>query len=138
MQQYGRSQFADHFAEVAADSDYSRHAKLREVTQYDIRAAAEALWSRKWRSEKDYSEQVTEADVIEALLAKVEYYDDENHLVSVVHQDYWDATDKLRLSSGLLQQMQKELSRKYLYEKRIEGFTVVDNDHGIWLFRFED
>lgn len=133
-----RNRFADHFAEVAADSDYSRHPKLRDTTQHDIRAAAEALWSKRWRSQEDYSEQVTETDVIEALLAKVEHYADENHLVSVAHKDYWDKTDKLGLSSDLRQRMEKELSHEYLYGRRIEGFMTVSNDHGIWLFKFED
>jgi hypothetical protein len=132
-----RNRFADRFAERAADSDYSRYSQLQDTTSEDIRAAAEALWWKKWRSPEDYSEQVTEADVIEALLAKAEYYSDDNHLVSVVYETYWDMTDKLGLPSGLLQQMEKALSRKYLDEKRAEGFAVVNNDHGIWLYRFE-
>lgn len=135
--QDGRIRFVDHFTEVAADSDYSRYPKLRDTTQDDIRAAAEALWQKRWKSPEDFSEQVTEAEVVEALLAKTEHYDDENHLASVIHKSYWDMTDDLGLSSGLREKMQKELSQEYLYQKRIEGFTAVDNDHGIWLFKFE-
>lgn len=140
MRNYGLSEFADAFTEKAADTDYSRHAKLRDVTQYDIRAAAEVLWQRVTRSggdPKEFSQRIMGMDVVETLLARVEHYQDDNHLVSVNYEGYWDWTDKLGLSSGLREQMQRELSRKYLTEKRSEGFDTVDNRYGIWLFRFE-
>lgn len=137
MRQHGMSTFVDQFAKVAADTDYSRYTKLQRIDQYDIRAAAEALWQKRWYSREEFSEQVTDADVIETLLAKVERYDDDNHLVSVKHQDYWNMTDGLGLSSGLRERMQRELSLKYLAEKRMEGFTTVSNQWGIWVFRFE-
>lgn len=132
--------FIDRFAGVAADSDYSRHAQLRATTENDIRAAAKALWEQRTRGYglKEYGERVTEADVVEALLAKVEYYHDENHLVSVNYEGYWDMTDGLGLSSGLRKRMQNELFHKYLGEKRmLDGVTTVSNDQGVWLFRFE-
>lgn len=142
MRQHGMSEFADRFAEKAADTDYSRYPQLQGVDQYDIRAAAEALWWRitcspAYPEAKEYSEQITDMDVIETLLAKVERYDDDNHLVSVNYEGYWDMTDGLGLSSGLREQMQRELTHKYLREKRIDGFTTVSNQWGIWLFRFE-
>lgn len=141
MQQNEKSEFVDRFVEVAANSDYSRHAKLQRTDQHDIQAAAEALW---WRITcapgragfKEYSEEIADADVIETLLAKIERYDDDNHLVSVNYEGYWDMTDGLGLSSGLRERMQRELSLKYLSEKRMEGFVTVNNERGIWLFRF--
>lgn len=139
MQQYGKSRFADHFAEVAADSDYSRYAKLRDTTQYDIRAAAEALWQQRTRSNglKEYSEQVTEADVIEALLAQVEKYGDDNELVSVNYEHYWDLTDTLIDSSDLKKQIERHLAHKFMNDKRMQGCTVVENQWGTWFFKFE-
>ncbi|MFE0472688.1 hypothetical protein ACFW2V_13835 [Streptomyces sp. NPDC058947] len=140
MQRFGLSQFADAFAKKAADTDYSRFAGLRDVTSEDIRAAAEVLWQRITHSGGDpeeFSKRITGMDVVETLKAKVEHYQDDNHLVSVNYEGYWDWTDKLGLSFGLLEQMQRELSRKYLTEKRSEGFDTVDNRYGIWLFRFE-
>lgn len=140
MQNYGLSWFADRFAEKAADTDYSRHANLQDVTQYDIRAAAEVLFHRIARAGGDPDEfgtRIMGMDVIETLLAKVEHYQDDDHLVSVNYEGYWDMTDGLGFSSGLLEQMRRELSRKYLTEKRVEGFDTVSNRYGIWLFRFE-
>jgi len=140
MRKYGLSQFADRFAEKAAEADYSKFPHLRDVTQYDIRAAGEALWQRITRSGGDpeeFSKRITGTDVVETLLAKVEHYQDDNHLVSVEHEGYWDWTDKLGLSSSLRQQMQEELTRNYLAEKQGEGFTTVSNQWGIWLFRWE-
>lgn len=140
MRNYGLSKFADAFAEVAADTDYSRFASLRDVTQYDIRAAAEVLWQRITRSGGDPEEAaraLTEIDVTETLLARVEYYQDDNHLVSVNYEGYWDMTDGIIDSPGLKRDIQDHLARKYKAEKRTEGFTVVDNRYGIWLFRFE-
>lgn len=140
MRNYGLSEFADAFAEKAADTDYSRHASLRDVTQYDIRAAAEAMWQRITRSGGDpeeFSKRIMGMDVVETLLAKVEHYQDDNHLVSVNYEGYWDMTDGMIDSSGLKRDIQDHLARKYKAEKRSEGFTVVDNRYGIWLFRFE-
>lgn len=141
MQRYGLSEFADTFAEKAADTDYSRHAGLRDVTQYDIRAAAEVLWQRITRSGGDpaeFSKRITGMDVIETLLAKVEKYDDDNHLVSVNYEGYWDWTDGMIDSNSLKRDIQDHLARKRKAEKKAEGFVVVDNRYGIWLFRFED
>lgn len=141
MQQYGKSRFADRFAEVAADSDYSSYAKLQRTSQYDIRAAAEALWQRTRRAQdrpEEVAKHLTGVDVINVLTAQVERYDDDNEMVSVNYEGYWDWTDKLGLSSGLRQRMQEELAQKYLAEKRAEGFTTVSNQWGVWLYRFED
>jgi hypothetical protein len=140
MRNYGLSEFADAFAEKAADTDYSKHANLRDVTQYDIRAAAEALWQKITHSggdPKEFSKRIMGMDVIETLLAKIERYDDDNHLVSVNYEGYWDMTDGMIDSDGLKRDIQNHLARKYKAEKRSEGFTVVDNRYGVWLFRLK-
>lgn len=139
MQQYGRSVFADRFAEVAADSDYSRYAKNQDVTSEDIRAAAFALWEHLRRTGQDpqaYAEKdLDEETVTSVLLARQGQYADETELVSKEFREYWDATDKMRFTFATLDVMRKELARRFLTAKRTEGFTVVDNEYGIWLFR---
>lgn len=134
MQAYGRSTFADRFAEKAADSDYSRHTKLQMISQYDIRAAAEALWAYAMRNDVDLDRtELTENIVITALLAQDRRWDDENELVSTQFEEYWDLTDTFHFSPSLVAQMQEELVRKFLNSKRAE-YIVVNNRDGIWLF----
>lgn len=134
--------FIKRFAELAAGSDYSGHDKLRDVDSHDIRAAAEALWRHLFRKKRaDRAEaraSVSEQDVIEALLARIERYDDDNELVSTVYEDYWDQTDKMGFSFEVRQRMQEELTRKYLAEKQDNGCIPVSNPYGIWIFRFEE
>jgi hypothetical protein len=141
MQRYGMSAFADEFAKAAADSSYSSYAKLQGTSQYDIRAAAEALWQRLVHQGEDMEQagrSLTEDDVIAALLAQDEHYSDDNHLVSVNYEGYWDMTDGVIESPGLRRQIQEHLSSIYQRDKKAQGFTVVNNRYGIWLFRFED
>lgn len=132
--------FVEWFVAVAADSDYSSYAKLQRTTSEDIKAAGEALVQHLTAKGADLTkvgEELTGEKVVEALFAKAEHYMDDNELVSVNHQDYWDATDGLGFSSGLRQQMQEELSAKYLTEKKSQGATVVNGPNGIWVFVFE-
>jgi hypothetical protein len=133
MQAYGRSQFADDFAAKAADSDYSRYPLLRSASQYDIRAAAEALWALALRNNLDVTE-LNERMVITAMLAKVQRWDDEGELVSVEFEEYWDATDEQGFSSGLMEEIKKALVRNFLEKQKTEHI-VVNNANGIWLFR---
>lgn len=141
MNNRGMSVFCDRFAEVAADSDYSRIPKLQDVSQYDIRAAAKALWRRAIKvglNPESVKETLNEADVIWALEAKVKSYQDDNELVSVEFEKYWDATDGMKFSASLLLDMEYELSNRFQAQMRKEGFVVIDDIHGIWLFKFED
>lgn len=136
MHAYGRSEFADRFALQAADSDYSnpRYSKLQGVSQYDIRAAAEALWAYAIRNDVDLvALDLTEQIVITAMLSQERRWDDENDLVSSEFEDYWDATDEHNFSTGLRKQIQEELARNFLAAKR-EKYVVVNGSHGIWLF----
>lgn len=138
MRNTGLSEFADRFAAVAADSDYSRDARLRGIDgNYDIRAAADALWTRTVRSGADLDlGLITESSVIEALLSLKKRYDDENELVSVEFEEFWDACDQQKLSPSTKASVSADLVRDFLSRKRKEGFTVVDNAYGIWLFEF--
>lgn len=135
MKAYGRSEFADRFAEVAADGDYSRHPKLQSASQYDVRAAAEALWTYAMRNNVNL-DQVTldEEIVVTAMLAQERRWDDEGELVSTEFEQYWDLTDRMNFSSGLLEEMKKELVYKYLDIERTDH-VIVSNRDGIWLFR---
>lgn len=135
MQQRGRSDFADRFAAQAADSDYSRYPALQAASQYDIRAAGEALWTHAMRENVDLS-ALDEQMVIAAMLAQAERWDDEGELVSVRYEEYWDMTDALNLPGVLMKDIKRELARKYLEEKKT-GHIVVNNEYGIWLFRKE-
>lgn len=132
MQAYGRSTFADQFAEKAADSDYSRYPQLQGVSQYDIRAAAEALWIYATR-EGIRIGSLEQGEIIRAMLSQVKRWDDEGELVSVEFEEYWDATDAQNLPSSLLEEMKKALTRNFLEGKKGEHI-VVDNRHGIWIF----
>jgi hypothetical protein len=134
MQAYGRSEFADRFAEAAADSSYSSYRKLKDASQEDIRAAAEALWDYAMRANIDLSRtELTEQIVIRAMLAQEKRWGDENELVSTEFEEYWDATDTHHFSPGLVRRIQEELARGFLAGKR-EKSIVVDNRYGIWLF----
>lgn len=132
MQAYGRSTFADAFAEKAADSDYSRYPQLQSVSQYDIRAAAEAVWTYATR-EGIRIGSLERGEVVQAMLAQVQRWDDEGELVSVEFEEYWDATDAQGFSSGLMEDIKKALARNFLEGKKGEHI-VVDNRDGIWLF----
>lgn len=139
MQQRGLSGFADRFAGVAADTDYSRKPALQSTSSFDITAAAEALWKDASRRGVDLEEltgTLDSAAVERALEAQVRRYDDEDELVSVEFEEYWDATDEKRFSSMLLEQMKEELTRTFLSDKKEEGMIVVNNHEGIWLFKF--
>jgi glutathione synthase/RimK-type ligase-like ATP-grasp enzyme len=139
MEQDTPTAFIGRFIEVAADSDYSQHDRLRRCTGYDVQAAAEALWAHYLRK-GFYLDEMTRAldehTVVRAMLAATKHYTDDGHLVSAEFQEYWDQTDALDLSHGLLQQMQDELAGKFLRRAEAEGCTVVNNAHGIWLFKF--
>lgn len=129
--------FADAFANVAAHSDYSRHTKLQAVSRKDIEAAAEALWIYvNSKGQDPWKLDLTEADVITAMLAQTGHYGDESELVSTEYPEYWDATDEMRFSSFLVNQMAEELSARFLAAKRAKGYTTVSNADGIWLFKF--
>lgn len=133
MQQRGMDEFADRFVEAAADSDWSRRPRLRDAEQSDIRAAGLALWSHRTESGSGL-ESITEADVIGAMEAQHVRYGDEGELVSLGFQEYWDTTDEMGFPDHLLRAMKKELARKFLEDRKQEGFIVIDNREGIWLF----
>lgn len=135
MQAYGRSEFADRFAEAAADSNYSAYPQLQVESQYDIRAAAEALWATGQRENIDVgSVELDEGNVITVLLTQEQRWDDEGELVSREFEEYWDATDTHGFSASLTQRIQEELTRGFLTKCRTDH-VVVNNSHGIWLFR---
>lgn len=133
----GINEYAKAFAEVAADSDYSRYTKLQTASQQDIKAAAQFVWQIGNHLDPRKL-PLDEESVIQAMLAQVKRYGDESELVSTEYQEYWDATDEMRFSSFLLDQMAKELTGRFLAAKRAEGYVVVNNDDGIRLFKVED
>ncbi len=135
MQQYGRSAFADLFASMAADSDYTHFADLRDFTQYDIRAAAEALWGYAMFNNLNLDRVgVTEEAIVSALRARTDFWNDEGELVSLMFEEFWDAVDDQKgLSPGLREQIKMQLASHFLAEKRATSI-VVNNRDGIWLF----
>ena len=110
------------------------HPQIQGASE-DITAAATALWTTALRQGPGALDRLTldEPTVITVLLAQKKRWDDEGELVSVEFEEYWDATDKLRFSSGLLEEMKKELARGFLENKKADH-VVVNNFHGIWLF----
>lgn len=143
MQQDTPAGFVERFSEVAADSNYSRYIRLRETGTHDIRAAATALrehtadrWGETGLS--SLHQNLDEELVTEALLAQRRHYDDESELVAAEFQEFWDACDVQRLSHGTLERIKTELARSFLASRKAEKFTVVDNEQGIWLFKFKE
>lgn len=135
MHAYGRSEFADQFAERAADSDYSRHVKLQGFSQYDIRAAAEALWARLAWGGVDFNKvTLSEQVVITAMLALARRYDDGGELVSDEFSDFWDACGEQPLSSATRDMIRENLVDNFLSGRRRAGMIIVSTVHGIWLF----
>lgn len=132
MHTNARDKFVERFTKAAADSDYSRHQRLREASQWDIQAAGEALWTYAMREDADVSE-LSEGMIVTAMLAQSRRWDDEGELVSVEFEEYWDATDAMNLSGLLMKDMKRELAAKYLATRR-DDFVVVNNRYGIWLF----
>ena len=133
--------FVARFVEAAADSDYSRFSRLQATTPHDIEAAAEALWQhwiQKGWDRGGLLHALTEGVVFSTLLAQVKRYDDENELVSVEFEKFWDACDEQKLSAHTLSCVQDDLARSFLTRKRSDGYTVVTGQDGIWLFRFEE
>lgn len=128
-------EFPGRFAEKAADSDYSRYPQLQGLSKEDIYATAEALRIQGLRLGIHVSElEPDEPFVITALLAQKQRWDDEGELVSAEFEEYWDATDEHHFPTSLLEEMKRELSRNFLDGKKEEGFVVVNNQDGIWLF----
>lgn len=72
------------------------------------------------------------------MLSQVKRYDDRDELVSVEFEEYWDATDAQNFTSGLLEEMKRELSDNFMAERREAGCVVVNNEHGIWIFKFPE
>lgn len=136
MKTYELITFADAFSEAAADSNHSNYSQLAPPTEEDIRAAAEALWSLAQEKDVDLGgAEMDEGFVVTALLAQVKRWMDEGELVSTEFEEYWDATDGQKLSSGLMERIKRELTQNFLSEKKRTGFVVVNNSYGIWLFR---
>jgi hypothetical protein len=135
MQRHGQSTFENRFAAQAADSDYSKHAKLRDSTNSDILAAAEALWNHLQRNRINLRELggLDEEIVITAMLAQAGRWEDEDELVSTEFQDYWDQTDTFNFSYTLREQIKNELTISFLASKH-DAYIVVNNRQGIWLF----
>lgn len=128
--------FMDAFSEAAGDSNHSAYSQLAPPTEEDIRAAAEALWSLALEKDVDLvGARLDEGFVVTALLAQAKRWMDEGELVSTEFEEYWDATDGQKLSSGLMEWIKRELTQNFLAEKKRTGFLVVNNRYGIWLFR---
>lgn len=141
MQQLTMAEFVDAFTEVAADTDYSAKPSLQGVSRFDIQAAAAALWResirRGWGRETVFA-SLDSTIVLHALGAQVKRYDDENELVSTEFEEYWDTTDTFDFPTGLRQEMQEIIARRFLKGKEEEGMVTVNNRNGIWLFRFSE
>jgi hypothetical protein len=125
-------EFTERFAEAAADSDYSSHPFLRDFSEYDIRATAEALERFARREGVDLA-GLDERMVITAMLARVQRWDDEGELVSTEFEEYWDATDEQGFSSSLMEEIKKALASNFLEKQKAEHI-VVSNQDGIWIF----
>lgn len=135
MRAYGRSEFADRFAEKAADTDYSWRVELQDFSQYDIRAAAEALWLHLARhgigpNATELNEQI----IVTAMRARAKRYDDGGDLVAQEFENFWDACDEQPLSSATEDMIREDLVASFLSGQRKAGMIVVNNLHGIWLF----
>lgn len=131
--------FVRRFAEAAEDCDYSAYDRLRTLTQFDIEAAGAALWD--WRSRRGddlRNLEVTPHQALEALLAKRNAYQDERELVAVEFEEFWDQASSLDLSTDLLRGIESELTQKFLASRTKDGYTVVNDVDGIWLFKFAD
>lgn len=131
-------EFAQRFTDAVADSDYSRYPQLQALSGQDIRAAADALWTKAVRTGLDL-EHVTdgldETAVVKTLTGLRERYDDANHLVSVRFERYWDETSLFIKSDQVRSAMEANLCSSYLTDRRAEpGTFVVDNAYGIWVF----
>jgi len=135
------NEFIDRFVEVAADSDWSSRSELQNTEARDIRAAAESLWIHYDNLGHHLSNAAGNlrpgVGIANVLLSQVKRYDDEGELVSVEYEEYWDVTDAIGLSNSLKNQMKGELSNSFLAAKEKEGCIVINNQEGIWLFRFE-
>ncbi len=136
MNDNGLGNFVERFTGVAAETDWSRYPQLQAASEYDIRAAGQALWIR-WNPRPGYG-LIIPQDVEKSMLSQVKRYDDRDELVSVEFEEYWDATDTQNFTSGLLEEMKRELSDNFMAERREAGCVVVNNEHGIWIFKFPE
>ena len=116
--------FVARFAELAEDSDYSAHAELRNTTRHDITAAAEAFfWHLLVAGARcgEVEDGLAVSNIVPALKARTEF---------------WDSVDAQGFTFATRERMRNELTAKFLEKKRGDGFRVVDNDEGIWVFKF--
>jgi hypothetical protein len=135
------NEFIDRFIEVAANSDWPSRQELQDTEELDIQAAAEALWihydNLGHHLPRAAGNLRPGAGVINVLLSQVKRYDDKGELVSVEFEEHWDAIDAMGFSDSLKNQMKEELAHVFLAARKKEGCIVVNNQDGIWIFKFD-
>lgn len=131
--------FVARFAELAEDSDYSAHPELRHTTRHDITAAAEAFfWHLLVAGARcgEVEDGLAVSNIVPALKARTAFYADQGDLVEDEFTEFWDSVDAQGFTFATRERMRNELTAKFLEKKRGDGFRVVDNDEGIWVFKF--
>lgn len=117
-------QFSEYMTEVLAlmaDTDWSRHGDLADVSSGDLKAAATALWLG--------GERVPDANsMIGVLRRRYTYYPDDSAMASGEDDTrrFMDHADTFKLSNGLMTRLDREMANyvKQYYEDR--KWTVID------------
>jgi hypothetical protein len=123
--------YVERFLEVAEDTDWSRYSRLQDLTQADLRAAAEALWQHSTRTRRyvqTLPKNITSDDVERVLMTYVGTWEDENHVVSEIYRSFMDRVDEMGLSQGTRDRIVEDLYQQWAGEV---PRTVVNNVDGI-------
>lgn len=143
MQPYRHERFVAEFTTLAPRvAATPGDTPLPRLSMCDFEAAAEALWCRETRGgavDREVSiRPLGEAAVRAALRALRNRYRDRVCAVEVECEDFWNLAVGMNLSAATLEAIRDDLFLDFTWRMKGLGYIVVENDHGIWLFRFAD
>lgn len=123
-------QYVEDTMELMADTDWSRHSELQDASTGDIKAAAVALWQAAGDDKPD----APDADaMIKMLKNRYAFFSDESAMANGEDdtQRFMDLADDLKLSSGLLNLLNVEVSQRLAQRYRDKGWHVVNLGCGL-------
>lgn len=123
-------QYVEDTIELMADTDWSRHTALQDASTGDIKAAAVALWQAAGEDKPD----APDADAMVLMLKnRYAFFSDESAMANGEDDTrrFMDRADDLKLSSGLLNLLNTEISYRLADRYRDKGWHVVDLSRGL-------
>lgn len=115
------TQYMKDTLDLMADTDWSAHVDLQDASSGDLKAAATALWLS--------GEQQPSGDMMIAILKnRYGYFSDDSALANAEDDTrrFMDRADMFKLSHGLTERLNKEMSYYVVRYYENKGWTVID------------